>query len=130
MGLVGLLAQKFAWLKGAKRVIAVDYVGYRLEHAKRTNHVEIVNFESEENIGNHLKEITGGGADVVLDCVGMSGKMTPMEFLASGLKAQGGAMAASSSLRKRCARAARFRSPAYMAAVTMPSLLGTFSKGT
>lgn len=93
-GPIGLLVQKFAWLKGAKRVIAVDYVGYRLEHAKRTNHVEIVNFESEENIGNHLKEITGGGADVVLDCVGMDGKMSPMEFLASGMKLQGGSMSA------------------------------------
>jgi S-(hydroxymethyl)glutathione dehydrogenase/alcohol dehydrogenase len=93
-GPVGLLTQKFAWLKGAKRVIAVDYVDYRLEHAKRTNHVEIVNFEQEENIGNHLKEITQGGADVVIDCVGMDGKMTPMEFLASGLKLQGGAMGA------------------------------------
>jgi S-(hydroxymethyl)glutathione dehydrogenase / alcohol dehydrogenase len=93
-GPVGLLAQKFAWLKGAKRVIAVDYVDYRLQHAKRTNNVEIVNFESEENIGNHLKEITHGGADVVIDCVGMDGKMTPLEFLATGLKLQGGAMGA------------------------------------
>jgi S-(hydroxymethyl)glutathione dehydrogenase / alcohol dehydrogenase len=93
-GPVGLLAQKFSWLKGAKRVIAVDYVGYRLEHAKRTNGVEIVNFEDEEDIGNHLKEMTHGGADVVIDCVGMSGKMSPMEFLASGLKMQGGAMGA------------------------------------
>lgn len=33
-GPVGLLAQKFAWMKGAKRVIAVDYVDYRLQHAK------------------------------------------------------------------------------------------------
>jgi S-(hydroxymethyl)glutathione dehydrogenase / alcohol dehydrogenase len=93
-GPVGLLAQKFAWLKGAKRVIAVDYVDYRLEHAKRTNKVETVNFEQEPNIGNHLKEITKGGADVVIDCVGMSGKMSPMEFLATGLKLQGGAMGA------------------------------------
>ncbi|EGL19531.1 MULTISPECIES: zinc-dependent alcohol dehydrogenase [unclassified Paenibacillus] len=91
-GPVGLLAQKAAWLKGAKRVIAVDYVDYRLEHAKRTNKVEIVNFEKEENIGNHLKEITQGGADVVIDAVGMDGKMTPLEFLATGLKLQGGAM--------------------------------------
>jgi len=91
-GPVGLLAQKFAWLKGAKRVIAVDYVGYRLEHAKRTNHVEIVNFEDEENIGNHIKEMTGGGADVVIDCVGMSGKMSPLEFVATGLKMHSGAM--------------------------------------
>lgn len=93
-GPVGLLAQKFAWLKGAKRVIAVDYVDYRLEHAKRTNQVETVNFEQEENIGNHLKEVTKGGADVVIDCVGMDGKMTPMEFLATGLKLHGGAMGA------------------------------------
>ncbi|WCK56506.1 glutathione-dependent formaldehyde dehydrogenase [Aneurinibacillus sp. Ricciae_BoGa-3] len=93
-GPVGLLAQKAAWLKGAKRVIAVDYVDYRLQHAKRTNKVEIVNFEQEQNIGNHLKEITQGGADVVIDAVGMDGKMTPLEFLATGLKLQGGAMGA------------------------------------
>ncbi|GAA4702595.1 zinc-dependent alcohol dehydrogenase [Brevibacillus fulvus] len=93
-GPIGLLAQKFAWLKGASRVIAVDYVDYRLQHAKQHNQVEIINFEQEQNIGNHLKEITKGGADVVIDCVGMDGKMTPMEFLATGLKLQGGAMGA------------------------------------
>ncbi|WP_047152823.1 zinc-dependent alcohol dehydrogenase [Aneurinibacillus tyrosinisolvens] len=91
-GPVGLLTQKFAWLKGAKRVIAVDYVNYRLEHAKRTNKVEIVNFEQEQNIGTHLKEITQGGADIVIDAVGMDAKMTPLEFLATGLKLQGGSI--------------------------------------
>ncbi|GAE37152.1 zinc-dependent alcohol dehydrogenase [Halalkalibacter akibai] len=103
-GPVGLLAQKFAWLKGAKRVIAVDYVGYRLEHAKRTNHVEVVNFEDHENVGAFLHDLTSGGADVVIDCVGMSGKMTDIEFLASGLKLHGGAMSglvmASQAVRK------------------------------
>lgn len=93
-GPVGLLAQKFAWLKGAKRVIAVDYIDYRLKHANKYNKVEIVNFEAHDNCGEYLKEITQGGADVVIDCVGMSGKMTPLEFLASGLKLQGGAMGA------------------------------------
>ncbi|MCA1040098.1 glutathione-dependent formaldehyde dehydrogenase [Bacillus infantis] len=93
-GPVGLFAQKFAWMKGAKRVIAVDYVDYRLQHAKRTNKVEIINFEQYENVGSHLKEITHGGADVVIDAVGMDGKMTDMEFLASGLKLHGGAMSA------------------------------------
>jgi S-(hydroxymethyl)glutathione dehydrogenase/alcohol dehydrogenase len=93
-GPVGLLAQKFCWLKGAKRVIAVDYIEYRLEHAKRTNQVETVNFEKMEDAGGYLKEMTAGGAEVVLDCVGMSGKMTPMEFLASGIKLQGGALGA------------------------------------
>ncbi len=93
-GPVGLLAQKFAWLKGAKRVIAVDYIDYRLDHAKRYNRVEIVNFEQHQNTGEHLKEITKGGADVVIDCVGMDGKMTPLEYLATGAKLQGGAMGA------------------------------------
>ncbi|MCI3919535.1 glutathione-dependent formaldehyde dehydrogenase [Paenibacillus sp. TRM 82003] len=91
-GPVGLLAQKFAWLKGAKRVIAVDYVGYRLEHAKRTNNVEIVNFEDEKNIGNHLKEMTHGGADVVIDCVGMDGKKTVVEMIETALMLQGGTL--------------------------------------
>lgn len=93
-GPVGLFAQKFCWLKGAERVIAVDYVDYRLERARTRNKVETINFEQEKNIGNHLKEITKGGADVVIDAVGMDGKMTPMEFLATGLKLQGGAMGA------------------------------------
>lgn len=103
-GPVGLLAQKFAWLKGAKRVIAVDYVDYRLRHAKLTNKVEIVNFEEQQNIGNHLKELTKGGADVVIDAVGMDGKMSDLEFLASGLKLQGGTLSplviASQAVRK------------------------------
>ncbi len=91
-GPVGLLTQKFAWFKGAKRVIAVDYLDYRLEHARRTNNVETINVESEENIGNHLKEMTKGGADIVIDCTGMSGKMSPLESVAAGLKLHGGAM--------------------------------------
>ncbi|EKQ57898.1 MULTISPECIES: zinc-dependent alcohol dehydrogenase [unclassified Clostridium] len=91
-GPVGLLAQKFCWLHGAERVIAVDYIDYRLEHAKKYNKVETVNFEQHENTGEYLKEITHGGADIVIDCVGMDGKMTPMEFLGSGLKLQSGSL--------------------------------------
>ncbi|KMT22132.1 zinc-dependent alcohol dehydrogenase [Clostridium cylindrosporum] len=91
-GPVGLLAQKFAWLFGAKRVIAVDYIGYRLEHAKKHNNVEIVNFEEYKETGEYIKEITKGGADVVIDCVGMDGKTNTIEKIASNLKLQGGAM--------------------------------------
>jgi S-(hydroxymethyl)glutathione dehydrogenase / alcohol dehydrogenase len=93
-GPIGLLAQKFAWICGAKRVIAVDYIDYRLAHAKKTNKVETVNFEQHENTGEYLKEITHGGADIVIDAVGMDGKMTPLEFLASGAKLQGGSLGA------------------------------------
>lgn len=93
-GPIGLLAQKFAWLQGAQRVIAVDYIDYRLEHAKKYNNVETINFEQYKDTGEYLREITHGGADVVIDCVGMDGKMTPLEFVETGLKLHGGSMGA------------------------------------
>ena len=65
---------KFAWMQGAKRVIAVDYLDYRMNYAKKINNVEIFEFTKFPDMGEHLKEITHGGADVVIDCVGMDGK--------------------------------------------------------
>jgi S-(hydroxymethyl)glutathione dehydrogenase / alcohol dehydrogenase len=93
-GPIGLLAQKFCWLMGAERVIAVDYIDYRLEHAKKHNKVETVNFEQHDNTGEYLRDLTHGGADIVIDCVGMDGKMTPLEFLGTGVKLQSGALGA------------------------------------
>ncbi|WP_053360505.1 zinc-dependent alcohol dehydrogenase [Bacillus sp. FJAT-27251] len=93
-GPVGLMTQKFAWLKGAKRVIAVDNVPYRLEHAKRTNNVETYNFDEYENMGSYIREITRGGADVVIDCVGMDGEKSVAEKVQQKLKLQGGTISA------------------------------------
>ncbi|WP_315115638.1 zinc-dependent alcohol dehydrogenase [Clostridium intestinale] len=93
-GPVGLLAQKWAIYKGAKRVIAVDRVGYRLEHARKYNQVETINFEDYDNTGEYIKEITNGGADAVVDCVGMDGKMSTIEKIESALKLQGGSKSA------------------------------------
>lgn len=93
-GPVGLMAQKFAWMKGAKRVIAVDYIDYRLSHAKQKNSVEVFDITEYDDMGEHLKEITQGGADVVIDCVGMDGKKSPLEFVAQKLKLQGGTIGA------------------------------------
>ncbi|HYE10224.1 MAG TPA: zinc-dependent alcohol dehydrogenase [Patescibacteria group bacterium] len=93
-GPVGLLAQKWAAHMGAERIIAVDYVGYRLNHAEKHNKVEVINFEDHDNTGEYLKEITHGGADVVIDCVGMDGKMTKFEMVESALKLQGGSKSA------------------------------------
>jgi S-(hydroxymethyl)glutathione dehydrogenase/alcohol dehydrogenase len=92
-GPVGLLTIKWAIFQGAKRVIAVDYISYRLEHAK-TYGVEVVNFEDHDNAGEYLKEITNGGADVVIDCVGMDGKMSTIELIETALKIQGGSKSA------------------------------------
>lgn len=93
-GPVGLLEQKFAWKKGAKRVIAVDSIDYRLEHAKKHNHVETYNFEAIKDLDKHLLELTKGGADVVIDCVGLDAKRTPMEKIETTLKLQGGSLGA------------------------------------
>jgi S-(hydroxymethyl)glutathione dehydrogenase/alcohol dehydrogenase len=91
-GPVGLMAQKFAWMLGAQRVIAVDYLDYRLNHAKKINSVEVLEFTKYPDMGEHLKEITNGGAEVVIDCVGMDGKKSPLEWLEQKLKLQGGTL--------------------------------------
>ncbi len=93
-GPVGLMTQKFAWMKGARRVIAVDYLEYRLLHAKRINKVETYDFTKQDDMGAYLKEITNGGADVVIDCVGMDGKKSAVEKMEQKLKLQGGTLSA------------------------------------
>lgn len=93
-GPVGLMTQKFAWMKGATRVIAVDNIPYRLNHAKKMNNVEIIHFDQHEDTGMYIKEITKGGADVVIDCVGMDGKKNMMEKVEQKLKLQGGTLSA------------------------------------
>ena len=93
-GPVGLLAIKWAAFHGAKRIIAVDCVEYRLNHAKTYDGVEIINFQKMDNAGEYIKEITHGGADVVIDCVGMDGKMTAVEKVETLLKLQGGSKSA------------------------------------
>ncbi|WP_281864644.1 zinc-dependent alcohol dehydrogenase [Planomicrobium okeanokoites] len=93
-GPVGLMAQKFAWMKGASRVIAVDELPYRMEKAKRINNVEIVDFSQHDNTGAFIHDLTQGGARVVIDCVGMDGKKSPMEAAQQKLKLQGGTLSA------------------------------------
>ncbi|MDZ5470483.1 zinc-dependent alcohol dehydrogenase [Bacillus sp. 31A1R] len=93
-GPIGLLTQKIAWLKGAERVIAVDHIPYRLQHAKKTNKVEAYNFDEIDELPSLLKEMTKGGADVVIDCVGVSGKMKPIELIETAMHLQGGALGA------------------------------------
>ncbi len=92
-GPVGLLTIKWAFFHGAGRVIAVDYIDYRLRHAAKYG-AEAINFENYENTGEYIKEITHGGADVVIDCVGMDGKMSTFEMLETVLKLQGGSKSA------------------------------------
>jgi len=92
-GPIGLTAIKWAILAGAKRILAVDYIKYRLEHARRYG-VESVNLEEQDDTGEYLHDITDGGADVVLDCVGVDGKITTFEKIETVLRLQGGSKSA------------------------------------
>lgn len=89
-GPIGLMTQKFAKLKGAERVIAIDNVEHRLTHAKKSNGAEVYNFSKEDNIGKLLHESTRGGADVVIDCVGMDGQVAQDDLEISSNSAQRG----------------------------------------
>ena len=93
-GPVGLMVQKFAWMKGASRVIVVDALKYRLQHAEKTNKVETLNLDEFEDVGMQIREMTKGGVDVVIDCVGMDGKMNIFEKIEQKLKLQGGTLSA------------------------------------
>ncbi|GAB6930264.1 zinc-dependent alcohol dehydrogenase [Paenibacillus sp. JCM 10914] len=93
-GPIGLLTQKFAWLAGADRVIAIDHVEYRLEHAKRTNRVETFNFGKINALEEEVIQLTKGGADVVIDCVGLDAKRSGLEKIGSMLQLQGGSLGA------------------------------------
>lgn len=93
-GPIGLTAIKFAIMAGARRIIAVDHIDYRLKHAEDFYGVETVNFDRFDDTGEYLNELTGGGADVVLDCVGVDGKMTAVEKLETLLRLQGGSKSA------------------------------------
>lgn len=93
-GPVGLLTMKWAAFKGAKRIIAVDWVEYRLHHARTYPGVETVNIVEHDDTGEYLKEITRGGADTVIDCVGLDGKKTAIETLETVMKLQAGSKSA------------------------------------
>lgn len=70
-GPVGIMAQKSAWLRGAKRVIGVDIQEYRLATARRTANAEPINADTTDAV-EAIRDMTGGrGADVCVDAVGM-----------------------------------------------------------
>ena len=83
-GPVGLFAQKFAAMAGAERVIAVDPVQHRIDKAARYNHVETYLLEDTQSAGKELYELAKGGADVIIDCVGMDG-LEPVKEKAKNL---------------------------------------------
>jgi threonine dehydrogenase-like Zn-dependent dehydrogenase len=71
-GPVGLVAQRCAWILGARRVIAVDSVGYRLDFARRYNQAETLDFSRTPDVVSALRDMTDGrGPDVCIEAVGL-----------------------------------------------------------
>lgn len=89
-GPVGLMTQRFAKMKGAERVIAVDNVVHRLAHSAQKIGVETLNFDEVKSPGKALKDMTNGGADIVIDCVGMDGVERKDEKLTNLISPQRG----------------------------------------
>ncbi len=91
-GPVGIMAMKSAWLQGAKRVIGIDIQPYRLEMARKSANVEVIN-ASEVDAVQVIREMTGGyGADVCVDAVGMEADRTVLEKAMNVVQMEKGTM--------------------------------------
>ncbi len=71
-GPVGLMAAKSAWLRGAKRVVVIDTLQYRLDKAKQTTNCETILWDDgAKDVVEQIRAMTNGrGADVCVDAVG------------------------------------------------------------
>jgi S-(hydroxymethyl)glutathione dehydrogenase/alcohol dehydrogenase len=91
-GPVGLMAQKAAWLLGAKRVIAIDPLEYRLQKARTVNKVETINSEDDDLMEKIRSMTDGRGADVCIDAVGMEANRTFIEKVNTVINMEKGTM--------------------------------------
>ena len=91
-GPVGIMAMKSAWLRGASRVIGIDIQPYRLEMAKKSAGVEIIDASKTDAV-DQIRAMTGGyGADVCVDAVGMEADRNFIEKAVGVMRAQVGTM--------------------------------------
>jgi S-(hydroxymethyl)glutathione dehydrogenase/alcohol dehydrogenase len=91
-GPVGLMAQKVAWIKGAKRVIGIDKQEYRLEAARRTAKSETINFEKTDVVAAIRDMTEGRGADVCIDAVGMEANRKGFDKISNAVHMQAGSL--------------------------------------
>ncbi len=85
-GPVGLFAIKSAYLLGAAKVIAIDFVEGRLKKAREQCGAETINSEAVDVL-DRLDELTGGrGPDSCIDAVGMEAHGTTVGALYDRVK--------------------------------------------
>ena len=68
LGPIGLAAARWCQLKGAKRIIGIDAVPFRLNRAKEMLGIEVINFKEVSDIPKKIHEMVPGGLDRALDC--------------------------------------------------------------
>lgn len=95
-GPVGIMAARCAWLFGARRVIVIDRLDYRLEFAQKYAPCEAYNYQTMDDPVVFLKKTTDWmGADVCIDAVGAEAAGSAMQtFLGRKLFMQGGSTTA------------------------------------
>ncbi|KAJ8596957.1 GroES-like protein [Rhizopogon salebrosus TDB-379] len=67
LGPIGLCSARWAKLKGASRIIAIDKIPDRLQRAKEQD-CEVIDFSKVKDITQKVHELVPGGLDVALDC--------------------------------------------------------------
>ena len=102
-GPVGLMAQKVAWLRGARRVIGVDIQQYRLTAARETAKSETVNAQDIDPIAAIREMSNGRGADICVDAVGMEADRNTADKLKNVWHAEVGSI----QVLKNCISAVR-----------------------
>jgi alcohol dehydrogenase len=92
-GPVGIMAQKAAWLRGAKRVIGLDIQAYRLDMARRAANSEVILVKSHKETVELIRQMTNGrGADVCIDAVGLEANMSLLDKAAMLLHMESGSI--------------------------------------
>lgn len=91
-GPVGLMAQKAAWINGAKRVIAIDPLEYRLAKAREVNQVDTLN-PHKVDVVQAIRDMTEGrGADVCVEAVGFEPERNLVDKLKATFNFEKGSM--------------------------------------
>jgi len=68
LGPIGLLVARWCQLKGCKRIIGIDNVPARIQHAQKVLGIETLDFDEKTDVVGALKEMVPEGLDFALDC--------------------------------------------------------------
>jgi len=69
LGPIGLIAARWAQIRGAKRIIGIDCVEERLRTAREHLKIETINFKEEDTVKTLFAKVPGG-VDCSLECAG------------------------------------------------------------